>query len=244
MEVLVASFLALGLGSAIASTLVSTSKAARETIEDTRDQNENRALTDLLSQFLRSAKPLGLCLDENPSQSGCKVVGEGSHPFVTASGSSLTFYAYTNAATTRTGGVEGFAPDLVSIRVGATPVDCGGERCYELVVTLRCNSGALDGAVCATPSEAAGSLVYTDTRAGADLANRTSRIVRTILVRNPAPFSFLDLTGEDLVTADPSAGPADLGAVAVVRVRPEPVVADGPSVPPLLIPLPSKGFRG
>ena len=256
MEVLVASFLALGLGSIIANTLVSTSRAARETIEDTRAQTEQRTLADVFSQFLRSAKPLGRCLDETPSprvdgfgsapmsRTVCKVVGEENHPFVAATGSTLSFYTYTNAANSlNAAGGEGFAPDLVTIAVDATPVDCGGERCYKMTVSLRCNSDALDGAVCAAASEATGSVVYTDSGATGVLRNRSSRLVRTILVRNPAPFSFLDVTGEEITTTT-SGAPGDLGAIAVVRVRPEPVPADGPSTQPLLIPLPSKGFRG
>jgi hypothetical protein len=258
MEVLVASFLALGLGSAIATTLVSTSRAARETVEDTREQTENRAITDIFSQFLRSAKPLGRCLDETPSsprveafepnsttQNACKVVGEEEHPFAAANGSSLSFYAYTNAATSLTAtDSEGFAPDLVTVAVGATPVDCGGEPCYEMTVTLRCNGTELDGAVCAAPSTSRGSLSYTDAAAADVLPTNPARLVRTILVRNPAPFSFLDVTGEKLATAGTTGAPSNLAAVAVVRVRPEPAATDGPSVQPLLIPLPSKGFRG
>ena len=244
MEVLVASFLALGLGSIIASTLVSTSRAARETVEDTREQTDNRALADTLGQFLRSAKPLGRCLDD-VTNGTCKVVGEESHPFVTATPSALRFYAYTN--TGESSGVtdaEGYAPDLVEIAVSRTPTDCGGEVCYALTVTLRCNADrGLDGAVCAPAVSDPASISYTDSGAAAELLTRRAQLVRTILVENPEPFSFLDSTGVDLaISGSPSED--QLTALSVVRVRPVPLTGTGISVQPFLVALPSKGFNG
>lgn len=247
-EVLIASFLSAILSAIVAVTLVSTSRTTRQTVEDTRLQQEERALSDVLGQFLRSAKPLGECLDEQSGRSGnCKVIKEKDHPFISATSNTLLFFSYTNVASTDGSNAtatfeEGFAPDLVKVSVAPVGVGCEGDGCYAVTVTLFCNSNVLDGAVCAAPS--AGGVSYTDPSALEDLQSRTPRSSRTIYVSNPTPFSFLD-TDAVVLCATGTCSSDDLADIAVVKVLNTAPSRDenAPDPQALLIPLPSRGFR-
>lgn len=252
-EILIASFLSLALGAIVSVTLVSTSRVTGDTVTDTRLQQEGRALTEVLGQFLRSAKPLGVCLDERTSQNGdCKVVKEEDHPFLTASpasSSTLTFFSYTNAASENGGFAEGYAPDLVKITVVPVGQNCTGDGCFELRVTLRCNANVLDGAVCASPSGSTDALEYTNPGAAQLLAARQALQSRVVYVSNPNPFTYLDIDGRELCTqpsgtAGTACTAAELASIAVVKVDATAVDLDAPQPQSLLIPLPSRGFRG
>jgi hypothetical protein len=252
-EVLISSFLAIGLSAIVSVTLVSTSRTTGDTVTDTKIQQESRALTEVLGQFLRSAKPLGRCLDlQEDRTGGCKVVKEEEHPFVLASppsSNTLAFYSYTNVASTSGASAEGYAPDLVKITVLPVRQDCTGEGCYALKVTLLCNSESttLDGAVCRSD----GAIPYTSPNASATLAVRSPQVSRVIYVSDPNPFTYLDSEGEELCGAvsDPTATictAAELASIAVVKIANTAPSSDSdePQPQPLLIPLPSRGFRG
>lgn len=242
-EVLIASFLSAILSAIVAVTLVSTTRTTRQTVEDTRLQQEDRALSDVLGQFLRSAKPLGECLDEesgvNSESDTCRVIKEKDHPFLAATSSTLEFFSYTNAAASSG---EGFAPDLVKVSVAPAGTGCKDDGCHAVTVTLYCNSNVLDGAVCAAPST--GSLSYTDQSALEDLRARTPRSSRTIYVSNPTPFSFLDTDAVSLCSTGTCSSDdlADIAVVKVLNTAPS-QNENAPDPQPLLIPLPSRGFR-
>jgi len=204
----------------------------------------------VLGQFLRSAKPLGECLDEQSGRGGsCKVIKEKDHPFISATSNTLLFFSYTNVASTDGSNAtatfaEGFAPDLVKVSVAPVGVGCEGDGCYAMTVTLFCNSNVLDGAVCAAPSTEEG-VSYTDVAQASDFVNsRTPRSSRTIYVSNPTPFSFLD-TDAVALCATGTCSSDDLADIAVVKVLNTAPSRDenAPDPQALLIPLPSRGFR-
>ncbi len=252
-EILISSFLAIGLSAIVSVTLVSTSRVTGDTVTDTKVQQESRALAEVLGQFIRSAKPLGVCLDAiSSAQSSCKVIAEEDHPFVLASlptSNSMAFYSYTNAAST-SGDGEGYAPDMVKIVVSPEKKDCGGEECYQLAVWLYCNSAILDGTLCAPADRGGAPLRYTDSGAASELPRRPGKPdtdkpdeqERVIYVSNPNPFSYLDAEGNELCRN--SDCQAELASIAVVRITNTTADPDKPQPQPLLIPLPSRGFRG
>jgi len=237
-EVLIASFLSAILSTVVAVTLVSTSRSTSETVENTRLQQEHRVLVDVLGQFLRSAKPLGVCpSNDDPCST---VVVEGEHPFVTVTPSSLTFFSYTNAASAESvaagNGDNGFAPDLVKVTVGAASPGCDQSRyaCFPLLIVLSCNSTvsmnspARAQATCPEQSVANGSRDYASSTVRTALVNGlgNAQLVRTIYVNNSSPFAFFDENGVNL-TSSCAAGCSDqdtgqsrnLAAIATIQVN-------------------------
>jgi hypothetical protein len=204
VEVVVASFLAVVLGVAVASALQTTSRSTKASLLRASTEREVREVADEFTQYVRGAQPPLGC--EEPSSAltfaDCVVLLRDGSAFLEATEDSVRFFTRTKAVVS-----PGDPLELITMTVEQTP-----EGSKLLVERQSCNNS---------------DILRCGTTADYDMARV---LVRTLTLSSRPPsgfsstvFSFLDADGRPVCEkgcSDPEDDRLNLQAISVVRFDP------------------------